>query len=159
MWQWELPSWLRAQLLIWCIYTIYCLYSTCQVLAQLVTVHLEHKYIFQVCTYLNKVNIHTRADKQKMPTRVLQTWLVFNLHLEGHTLCCFTQRKSDRWTLNVVSFLGTESEGLGSPREPESCRAQNHSKWRTGVPAHSISAATTWEGDWTRTIATTWQQR
>ena len=40
--------------------------------------------------------------------------------------------------LNVVSFLGTESKGLGSPREPESDKAQSHSKRRTGVTAHTF---------------------
>lgn len=66
------------------------------------------------------------ADKQKMPPRLLHTCLVFSLHLEGQMLCCFIQRKSDRWTLNIVSFLGANSKGLGSSREPESCRAQKH---------------------------------
>lgn len=65
-WQWELPSWLWPQLLIWRVYTIYFLYSTCQVLAQLITVHLEHKYIFHVCMYLRKVNIHACADKLEL---------------------------------------------------------------------------------------------
>lgn len=134
MWQWELPSWLQAQLLIWCIYTVYCLYSTCHVLAQLVTVHLEHKYIFHLCTYLKKVNIHTHADKQKTPARVLHTCLQFTL---GRWYAALLYREEIRqMNIKRSKFFRYGVQGAGSKRtrelqssEPQQMKDRCHISW------------------------------
>lgn len=54
-------------------YTQCIAYIARQVLAQLITVHFEHKYIFHACMYLNKVNIHMCANKLESYTLALSS--------------------------------------------------------------------------------------
>lgn len=55
-----------------------------------------------------------------MPSKVLHTCVQFTLG-RSHAVLFYPESMSLRFV--VVSVLGTESRGLGSPREPESLQS------------------------------------